>query len=94
MKSKLFDYNKLQQSEKFRIKQYKDSIYRGELNGRKREGLGVIVYKNGRFYEGEWVNDLRSGQGFEMYANENTYLGGYLEGKAHGKGIYIWANGE
>ena len=56
MISKEFDYEKLRkESPYFNIKQYKDSIYRGEINKkRKREGLGVIVYDSGRIYEGSW----------------------------------------
>ena len=56
MISQEFDYEKLRkESPYFNIKQYKDSIYRGEINKkRKREGLGVIVYDSGRIYEGSW----------------------------------------
>ena len=63
MISEEFDYDKLRkESEFFNIKQYKDSIYRGEINKkRKREGLGVIVYDSGRIYEGSWFADKRHG---------------------------------
>lgn len=70
-----FDYEKLRkESEFFNIKQYKDSIYRGEINKkRKREGLGVIVYDSGRIYEGSWEADKRNGRGFELFSNGNKY---------------------
>lgn len=61
MHSTVFSYDDLKSSDTFRIKHYKDSLYRGELNERKREGRGVIVYENGRFYEGYWLNDKRHG---------------------------------
>ena len=73
MISNEFDYEEIKQSLKFGIKQYKDSIYRGELENRKRHGKGVIVYKNGRVYEGDWVIDKREGRGFELYLSGNSY---------------------
>ncbi|CDW73917.1 UNKNOWN [Stylonychia lemnae] len=80
--------------ENFGTKHYKDSIYYGQLEERKRQGKGVIIYNTGRLYEGDWQNDQRHGHGFEKYVNGNTYQGQYQDGKAHGKGIYIWKNGE
>lgn len=96
MISEEFDYEKLRkESEAFSIKQYKDSIYRGEINKkRKREGRGVIVYDTGRIYEGLWMNDKRDGRGYELFSNGNTYQGEFQNGKANGKGAYIWQNGE
>ena len=96
MISEEFDYEELRKnSAMFNIKQYKDSIYRGEINKkRKREGQGVIVYEAGRIYEGTWAGDKRSGRGYELFSNGNTYQGAYEAGKAHGKGTYSWRNGE
>ena len=91
-----FDYEELRkESPNFNIKQYKDSIYRGEINKkRKRHGKGVIVYDTGRIYEGDWGADKREGRGFELFSNGNTYQGEYGKGKAHGKGAYTWRTGE
>ena len=96
MISEEFDYEQLRkESEAFSIKQYKDSIFRGEINNkRKREGRGVIVYDTGRIYEGLWKNDKRDGRGYELFSNGNTYQGEFQNGKANGKGAYIWRNGE
>lgn len=96
MISSEFDYEKLRlESPHFAIKQYKDSIYRGEINKkRKRHGKGVVVYDAGRIYEGEWLEDKRGGRGFELFSNGNKYQGQYANGKAHGKGTYTWTNGE
>lgn len=46
MISNEFDYESIRQSESFGMKQYRDSIYRGQLNSRtkKRQGYGVLVY--------------------------------------------------
>ena len=56
MISNEFDYETIRKSDTFGIKQYRDCIYRGQLDevNRQRDGLGVLVYKNGRIYEGEW----------------------------------------
>lgn len=75
MMSNEFDYDELRKdSQHFNIKQYKDSIYRGEINAkRKRHGKGVIVYDTGRIFEGCWHNDKRDGRGFELFANGNKF---------------------
>eukprot|EP00347_Sterkiella_histriomuscorum_P000072 403377294 len=94
MMSSEFDYEQLKQSPFFGIKRYKDSLYRGEIQNKKRHGQGIIVYNMNRIYEGEWVMDKREGRGFELFNNGNTYQGDYVNGKAQGKGLYCWKNGE
>ena len=95
MISNEFDYEAVRKGENFGIKQYKDCIYRGELNDkRQREGLGVLVYHNGRAYEGEWANNKRSGRGYEVFSNGNSYHGTYEDGKANGEGILKHADGD
>lgn len=73
MESNEFNYEELRESENFAIKHYKDSIYKGELIERKRNGQGVILYHNGRVYEGEWLTDKRHGKGYERFTNGNIY---------------------
>jgi len=73
MLSNEFDYEELKTTPNFGIKQYKDALYRGEINERKRNGKGIIVYKTGRVYEGDWNMDRRDGRGFELFINKNTY---------------------
>lgn len=41
----------------------------------KRNGKGVMRYRNGRQYEGDWELDVRQGRGFERYPNGNSYYG-------------------
>jgi hypothetical protein len=94
MVTDLFDFERLTKVENFAVKQYKDSVYRGEVVDNKRHGLGVIVYNNGRVYEGSWLFDKRHGKGYEKFSNGNTYLGDYTNGRVDGKGLYSWANGE
>ena len=59
MISNEFDYEQIKILTNFGIKHYKDGIYRGELQDRKRHGKGAIQYFNGRVYEGQWENDKR-----------------------------------
>ncbi len=94
MESGVFDYEQVKASDKFGIKMYKDSVYRGELVNNKREGRGVILYRKARLYEGFWLNDNRCGRGMERYSNGNKYEGEFKGNKPHGKGIYTWLNGE
>ena len=61
MESNEFDYEEIKNLETFGIKYYRDASYKGELRNRKRNGKGVMIYKNGRIYEGEWLNDKRQG---------------------------------
>eukprot|EP00917_Polyrhabdina_sp_WS-2016_P025691 GHVP01055257.1.p1 GENE.GHVP01055257.1~~GHVP01055257.1.p1 ORF type:complete len:526 (+),score=102.28 GHVP01055257.1:218-1579(+) len=39
------------------------SMYRGELKGLQRHGLGTCIYSNGSCYEGYWQDDKKHGQG-------------------------------
>ena len=75
MISSEFDYEDLRMnSKRFNIKQYKDSIYRGEINkAKKRHGKGVTVYDTGRVYEGQWAHDKRHGKGYELFTYGNVY---------------------
>jgi len=75
MESAVFDFSEIQKSEKYGIKKYQDAVYRGELNGGKRDGYGVMLYRKNRLYEGCWVKDLREGRGYERYSNGNRYEG-------------------
>lgn len=94
MLTDLFDFDQLKMMDNFAVKRYKDSLYRGEIVDKQRQGLGVCVYENGRIYEGSWLFDRRHGKGYERFSNGNQYLGDYSEGKVHGKGLYTWNNGE
>jgi len=67
MESNEFDYDSIKTQDQFGIKQYKDAIFKGELQNRLREGKGVIIYNNGRVYEGDWSDDKRHGRGYERF---------------------------
>lgn len=55
------------------------------VNGQKN-GVGVLMYDNGRTYEGEFENDRKHGRAFERFPNQSTYEGNYVNGKPEG----IW----
>ena len=71
----LLDWEELKMFSTFAVKNYKDSIYRGEIVESKRHGKGVITYTTSRVYEGEWKNDKREGFGYERFSNNNIYEG-------------------
>ena len=54
MISQLFDYVMISEAEEFAIKRTKNTLYKGTVVERRRQGLGVCIYDNGRVYEGEW----------------------------------------
>ena len=54
MKPDIINWAELKSSERFAIKSYKDSVYRGEIVESMRSGKGVITYNSSRVYEGEW----------------------------------------
>lgn len=89
-----FDMEMLQSLPNYIQRKYPDAIYMGQFSNGKRNGKGVMRYKNGRQYEGDWESDVRNGKGFERYPNGNSYFGNFQRGKAHGKGVYSWNNGE
>lgn len=46
------------------IAQQADTIYIGQLQNGKREGLGELSYNGRIIYSGQWHNNLRQGQGW------------------------------
>ena len=92
--SHFVDLNYLRTSTRTETKVCNSSTYFGELYNQKKNGMGILIYKNGRIFEGFWMNDLKHGNGFEFYNNGNTYMGEYSEGKPHGQGIFKWKSGE
>ena len=75
------DIDMLKANQSSSTKRFSDAVYFGEIQESKREGKGIMKYKNGRTYEGEWQNDVRHGRGYERYSNNNTYQGHFARGK-------------
>ena len=85
MVSDIFDFSELLDLDNFAIKRYRkqNATYKGQVNmeTKKRDGLGVLIYDDGRFYEGAWVKDKRNGLGYEKYKNGATYRGNFLNNR-------------
>ena len=76
MISGLFQFNVTRDTDpNYGIKRYRNSLYKGALAKKKRHGLGVLMYANGRTYEGEWQIEKRNGRGFELFINGSKYIG-------------------
>lgn len=67
--------------------------YQGNFVDDKRNGEGVIVYKNGDQYEGEWINDKRHGEGTIYYSDGRRYKGNWVEDKIQGEGGMMYPDG-
>ena len=68
--------------------------YKGEYEGKNRNGKGIYTWANGDRYEGEFYEGKRDGSGTYIWANGDRYVGEYLEDKRDGEGTYTWANGD
>jgi hypothetical protein len=78
-------------------KQFFDGDYTGELIGDKKQGRGVMRFKNGTKYEGQWSNDLRHGQGTFFWPDGSRYEGQFAGGQMGGgesSGFYFTADGK
>ena len=65
------------------------SRYEGNFVDSRREGVGLMRFKNGDMYEGEFLNNLMHGEGSYTYAKTNDiYSGSFYAGKKHGRGRY------
>lgn len=54
-----FDLESVKESPHFKVKNYPEAIYMGEIQKGVRQGWGIMRYASGRLYEGEWVDDIR-----------------------------------
>lgn len=48
------------------------TIYKGETQGGKRNGLGISIYYDGRVYKGQWKNDYP--EGFGIYKTNFGFI--------------------
>ena len=72
---------------------FPDGIYEGDIKYGKREGKGIMNYKDGYEYNGEWKNDKMHGKGVYFKGNIK-YEGDFNCGKIEGFGIYDSKNGD
>ena len=73
---------------------YKDgSKYTGGFVAGKRQGRGVLRFKNGGYYEGEWAKDVYEGRGRYVSAG-GVYEGTFKAGELCDRGVFRWSNGD
>lgn len=49
------------------------SVYQGQMQDSKRNGIGTYSWKTGEFYEGEWEDDRMNGDGDYYYQGIDQY---------------------
>ena len=88
----LFSLRDLLNSNNLKLIKNDGKIYFGQVDRKRRSGMGICVYKEGKIYEGEFSDNERNGIGIEVYVNGNLYLGEFANNKKHGKGQFFWFN--
>ena len=76
--------------------------YKGDVENRKPNGLGIMTFPDGRKYVGEWKNGKKSGHGTFTFPSGYKYVGEYKAGKMwnvkkynrDGKYVGEYKNGE
>jgi hypothetical protein len=68
--------------------------FTGEFVNGKRNGRGLMEWKNGAKYFGEWKDGNMHGQGIIMYSDGGVYSGQWRNGTFHGDGKATYANGD
>ena len=64
------------------------SVYKGEVHGKMKHGIGTLIYPDGSYYGGEWKNDMMEGYGVLFYANGKiAYEGEWQNNKCNGRGV-------
>jgi hypothetical protein len=66
--------------------------YEGDWVNGVREGLGSLLFKDGRGYVGEWANDKRHGTGTSTRYKGQVYTGSWKNGVMYGHGVLIQAD--
>ena len=76
--------------------------YKGDVENRKPNGLGIMTFPDGRKYVGEWKNGKKNGHGTFTFPSGFKYVGEYKVGKMwnvkkynkDGKYVGEYKNGE
>ena len=76
--------------------------YKGDVESRKPNGLGIMTFPDGRKYVGEWKNGKKNGHGTFTFPSGYKYVGEYKVGKMwnvkkynkDGKYVGEYKNGE
>lgn len=67
------------------------TVYRGEFNLNKMEGIGEEKWKTGETYFGEYKNNEKNGIGTLIISENVTFSGEFLNNKINGKGTFIFS---
>ena len=70
------------------------NYYEGMFLDGKKDGNGLILYKNGAKYEGEIKNNLHNGFGKLTQLDGEIFIGQWKNGKINGKGVRYHSNGD
>lgn len=69
-------------------------LYAGDWKCDKRDGFGILYYRDGGKYEGGWKEGRRHGRGVMQYSNGDVYEGDWAQDGRCGIGILRVANGD
>ena len=70
-----------------------NEVYEGEFKYGKRNGMGVLVFEDGRRYDGEFFNGKGGGQGVMSFPDGSKYEGEFRLGMMQGKGTWYTSQG-
>ena len=70
------------------------SVYKGDVKDGKPNGLGILIYKDGRKYEGNWKNGIWNGKGKYSFKDGFGYEGEWKNGVENGIGTLTYPNGD
>ena len=81
------------QKEGFGEEFFEGNKYKGEFKEDKKNGKGIMIFKNNDIYKGEFYNDIINGYGKYIWKNKNKeYSGNFLNGRINGNGFLKWGN--
>jgi hypothetical protein len=70
----------------YQVKKNSDGMYVGQIEGNKRNGLGMLMSTHDVIYEGLWINNSFEGLGIQIHQDGRTYLGEHRNWKKFGLG--------
>jgi len=70
--TKIYNKKFLKEESEEEIDDNNENIYEGDMKENKKDGYGIMKYKNGNKYEGFWKNDKKEGKG-KLYFSKGYY---------------------
>ena len=91
----LFLWNSSQKDVEWKIfgDLYTNPKYKGEIVNGKPNGIGTLIFPDGKKYVGEWVDGKRNGHGILTLVNGKKYVGSWKNDKKHGQGTETFPDG-